>query len=471
MVKQIKIAPVSRIEGHAQITIDVEDSGKVTDARLNIMEVRGFEKFLQGRAVEEAPRIVTQICGICPVSHHLAAAKAVDEVFGAGTAPTASLLRELMQYGQYIHSHALHFYFLAAPDFVFTPDGDPKQRNVFGVIAANPELAVQAVKHRKIGQQIVEATAGRAINPVTYTPGGITKGLTQEDVDRLLPMAKQAVEYSQGVLALAKPIFNQYIEAIKILGDADSMHMGLVKNGGDLELYDGILRLQGKDGSIVKEFEPKDYLNYISEYVYPHSYMKAPYWKEMGWENGMYRVSPLSRINVCDKISTPLANAELQEFRKAFGRPAQKTLLYHYARLIELLYSSEKAVEMLSDPAITGKELRIPVKARAATGVGVIEAPRGTLIHDYDTDDKGMITKANIIVATAHNNKAINVGLKNTAQKIITTPTPAEGILNRMEMVIRAYDPCFSCATHTVEGKMPLEVVINRPEGKQVIRR
>ncbi|MCD1294497.1 Ni/Fe hydrogenase subunit alpha [Methanocella sp. CWC-04] len=470
MVKQIKIAPVSRIEGHAQVTIDVDDSGKVSDARLNIMEVRGFEKFLVGRPVEEAPRTVTQICGICPVSHHLAGAKAVDACFGVETAPTAKLLRELMQYGQFIHSHSLHFYFLAAPDFVFGPDASPEQRNVFGIIAANPELAVQAVKFRKVGQQIVEATAGRSISPVTSVPGGITKGLTQADVDRLLPMAKEAVEFSKATLALAKPIFNQYIDAIKILGEADSMHLGLVKNG-NLELYDGQLRLIGKDGATIKEFDPKDYLNYIAEYVYPHSYLKAPYWKEMGWENGMYRVSPLSRINACDQISTPLANAELQEFRKAFGRPAQLTLLYHYARLIELLYSSERAVEMLSDPAITGKELRVPVKARAGTGVGVIEAPRGTLMHDYDTDENGIITKANIIVATAHNNKAMNVGLKNTAQKIIDTPTPAEGILNRMEMVIRAYDPCFSCATHTVAGKMPLEVVLNTPSGKQVLRR
>jgi F420-non-reducing hydrogenase large subunit len=470
MVKQIKISPVTRIEGHAQVTIDLDDDNKVTDARLNIMEVRGFEKFLQGRAVEEAPRIVTQICGICPVSHHLASAKAVDGCFGVKATPTAHMLRELMQFGQYIHSHALHFYFLAAPDFVFTPDGDVAQRNVFGVVGANPALATEAVLFRKIGQQIVEATAGRSINPVTSLPGGITKGLTQEDVDRLLPMAKQAVKYSQNALALAKPIFNQYIEAIKILGEAPSMHLGLVKNG-NLELYDGILRLQGKDGSIVKEFACEDYLQYISEYVYPHSYMKAPYYKPMDWENGMYRVSPLSRINVCDKIDTPLANAELQEFRKAFGRPAQLTLLYHYARLIELLYASEKAVEHLSNKAIMGKDLRQPVKARALTGVGIIEAPRGTLIHDYDTDDKGMIKRANIIVATAHNNKAINLGLKNTAQKIINTPAPAEGILNRMEMVIRAYDPCFSCATHSVAGKMPLEIVINGPAGKKVLHR
>ena len=324
--------------------------------------------------------------------------------------------------------------------------------------------------HRKIGQQIVEATGGRSIAPVTFVPGGITKGLSQADVDRLLPMAKKSVEYSKALLTIAKPIFTQYIDTIKMLGEADSMHMGLVKNG-NLELYDGVMRLQGKDGSIIKEFDPRDYLQYIAEYVYPHSYMKAPYYKPMGWENGMYRVSPLSRINVCDRISTPLANAELQEFRKAFGRPAQFTLLYHYARLIELLYASEKAVELLSNPAITGKELRVPVKARAATGVGVIEAPRGVLIHDYDTDDKGMITRANIIVATAHNNKAINAGLKNTAQKIIDTATPPEGILNRMEMIIRAYDPCFSCATHTIPGKMPLEILINRPDGKQIIRR
>ena len=323
---------------------------------------------------------------------------------------------------------------------------------------------------RKIGQQIVEATGGRSINPVTYVPGGITKGLTKADVDRLLPQAKQAVIYGQNALALAKPIFGQYLDAIKILGMAESMHLGLVKNG-NLELYDGILRLQGKDGSIVKEFADKDYLQYIGEYVYPHSYLKAPYWKEMGWENGMYRVSPLSRINVCDKIDTPLAQAELVEFRKAFGRPAQHTLLYHYARLIELLYASEKAVELLSDPEITSTNLRNKVTPKAATGVGVIEAPRGTLIHDYDTNDKGMITRANIIVATAHNNKAMNVGLKDTAQKIINTATPAEGILNRMEMVIRAYDPCFSCATHTVAGKMPLEVVVNGPEGKKVYRR
>jgi F420-non-reducing hydrogenase large subunit len=399
MVKQIQIKPVSRIEGHAQVTIDLDDSSKVTDARLNIMEVRGFEKFLQGRPVEEAPRIVTQICGICPVSHHLAAAKAVDGCFGVKATPTAHMLRELMQFGQFIHSHSLHFYFLAAPDFVFGPDADPKQRNVFGVIGANPALATEAVLFRKIGQQIVEATAGRSINPVTSLPGGITKGLTQADVDRLLPMAQQAVKYSQNALALAKPIFTQYIEAIKILGEAPSMHLGLVKNG-NLELYDGDLRLQGKDGSIIKEFKNEDYLQYIAEYVYPHSYMKAPYWKPLGWENGMYRVSPLSRINVCDKIDTPLAQAELEEFRKAFGRPAQLTLLYHYARLIELLYASEKAVEHLSDKAIMGKDLRQPVKAQA-NGVGIIEALRGTLIHDYDTDEKGMIKRANIIVATA----------------------------------------------------------------------
>ncbi len=464
MGQKITIEPVSRIEGHAKITINLNDEGAVDDAHLHIVEMRGFEKLLQGRPIEDAQRIVTAICGICPVSHHLASAKAADNNTGVEIPRTAALLRELMHMGQMIHSHTLHFFYLAAPDLIFTPDGDPKKRNVFGVIEANPELATQAVLNRKRGQMIIKNVGGRSIHPVTAKPGGLTKGITEEQRQEMLKYAQESIEFTKLGLEVAAPIFEQYIDVIKTLGVVETPMMGLVKDG-NLEMYDGNLRMMDKDGSIMKEFDPTKYADYIQEKYQDFSYLKFPYWKERGWPDGIYRVSALARVNVCDKISTPLANDMLTDFRNAFGRMPQLTLLYHYARLIEMMYASERAVEILNDPDITSTDVWAKPEVRAATGVGVVEAPRGTLIHEYTTNDDGYITKANLIVSTGHNNAAMDIGVREAAKGLIKNGEPEEGLLNRLEMVVRAYDPCFSCATHTIDGRWPIKLELVAPDG------
>ncbi len=463
MGKTITVEPVSRIEGHAKITVNLNDAGQVDDAHLHIVEMRGFEKLLQGRPVEDAQRIVTAICGICPVSHHLASAKAADHAMGVEIPRTAALLRELMHMGQYIHSHTLHFFYLAAPDLIFTPDGDPKQRNVFGVIEANPELATQAVINRKRGQNMIRTIGGRQA-PVTAKPGGISKGITEDQRQEMLKAAEESIEFTKLGLEVATPIFEQYMDVIKVLGNVETPMMGLVKDG-NLELYDGTLRMVDTDGSLIKEFDPHDYADYIQERYQDFSYLKFPYWKERGWPDGIYRVAPLARVNVADKISTPLANDMLTDFRSTFGRMPQQTLLYHYVRLIELMYASERAVELLNDPDITSTDVWAKPEPREGVGVGVLEAPRGTLIHEYATDDAGIIQKANLIVSTGHNNAAIDMGVREAAKLLIKDGEPQEGLLNRLEMVVRAYDPCFSCATHTIDGRWPIKLELVATDG------
>ncbi len=463
MGKTITVEPVSRIEGHAKITVNLNDAGQVDDAHLHIVEMRGFEKLLQGRPVEDAQRIVTAICGICPVSHHLASAKAADHGMGVEIPRTAALLRELMHMGQYIHSHTLHFFYLAAPDLIFTPDGDPKQRNVFGVIEANPELATQAVINRKRGQNMIRTIGGRQA-PVTAKPGGLSKGITEDQRQEMLKAAEESIEFTKLGLEVATPIFEQYMDVIKVLGNVETPMMGLVKDG-NLELYDGTLRMVDKNGSLMKEFDPHDYADYIQERYQDFSYLKFPYWKELGWPDGIYRVAPLARVNVCDKISTPLANDMLTDFRSMFGRMPQQTLLYHYVRLIELMYASERAVEILNDPDITSTDVWAKPEPREGVGVGVLEAPRGTLIHEYATNDAGIIQKANLIVSTGHNNAAIDMGVREAAKLLIKDGEPQEGLLNRLEMVVRAYDPCFSCATHTIDGRWPIKLEVVAADG------
>ncbi|MGZ4903255.1 MAG: Ni/Fe hydrogenase subunit alpha [Halobacteriota archaeon] len=463
MGKTITVEPVSRIEGHAKITVNLNDAGQVDDAHLHIVEMRGFEKLLQGRPIEDAQRIVTAICGICPVSHHLASAKAADNNMGVEIPRTAALLRELMHMGQYIHSHTLHFFYLAAPDLIFTPDGDPKQRNVFGVIEANPELATQAVINRKRGQNMIRTIGGRQA-PVTAKPGGLSKGITEDQRQEMLKAAEESIEFTKLGLEVATPIFEQYMDVIKVLGNVETPMMGLVKDG-NLELYDGTLRMVDTDGSLIKEFDPHKYADYIQERYQDFSYLKFPYWKERGWPDGIYRVAPLARVNVADKISTPLANDMLMNFRDLFGRMPQQTLLYHYVRLIELMYASERAVELLNDPDITSTDVWAKPEPREAVGVGVLEAPRGTLIHEYATNDEGLITKANMIVSTGHNNAAIDMGVREAAKLLIKDGDPQEGLLNRLEMVVRAYDPCFSCATHTIDGRWPIKLELVAADG------
>jgi len=476
MGKTITIAPVTRIEGHAKVTIQLDDSGNVADTFVNVVELRGFEKFCIGRPVEELPRIVTSICGVCPWHHHLASAKANDAVFGVEIPPAAKKLRKLCQNIAYCSDKILHFFFLAGPDLIMGPDADYSVRNIFGIIEANPEVAKKVVRARQLGTQMLNIVSGKSLHPVTAVPGGFSKPLTTAERDKVLPMAEEVLEFAKFAIAFAKEnLFTKYLETIKTLGVIQTGFLGMISDDGALELYDGKLRLMKPDGSYT-DFSDDQYTDYISEKVLPWTYLKFPYakkWDEgfsmdLSEPKGIYRTNTLARINVCEKMATPLAQAELEEFRKTFGRHAQQTLLYNWARLIELVYAAEHIMELLNDPEITSRETRIPVKPRAARGVGCVEAPRGTLIHDYETDDKGMITNVNLIVGTTHNNAPINMSVKQAATSLIKDGVYDQGILNKVEMSIRAYDPCLSCATHSLDGALPIKVTIKDSSGKVI---
>jgi len=473
MGKTITIAPVSRIEGHAKVTIQLDDAGNVADTQVNVVELRGFEKFCIGRPVEELTRIVTSICGVCPWSHHLASAKANDAVFGVTPPPAGRKLRQLCNAIAFTEEHILHFFFLSGPDFVMGPDADYAVRNVIGIAQANPQIGAQVIHSRHLGAKMLSIISGKSIHPVTAVPGGFSKPLTEEERRQVLPMANEVLEFAKFAMSFAKEnIFPKYLDAISSLGVIRTGFMGTVADDGSLNLYDGTLRLMKPDGSST-DFPYDRYADYVGEKVMPWSYLKFPYAKSWGEgfdmdlsaPKGIYRTNTLARINVCDTMATPLAQVEFEEFRKAFGRPAQQTLLYHYARLIELLYNAELAVQLLNDPEITSRETRVPATPRAARGVGCVEAPRGTLIHDYETDAEGMVTNVNLIVGTTHNNAPINMSVKQAAKSLIKDGTYDQGVLNRVEMAIRAYDPCLSCATHALDGRLPVKVEIWNSRG------
>ena len=456
----LTMEPVTRIEGHAKITVILDDAGNVEDTRLHVMEFRGFEKFLQGRNIEEVPRIVPRICGICDVQHHFAAAKAVDQIFGCEEIlPDAYKMREIMNFGSYMHSHALHFYFLAAPDLII-PNGTRKTRNVFQVIKDMPEVALQAIKIRKNGLAMVAATGARPIHPSTSIPGGITAELDEATQADLLAKAKENVELAQATLDLAIPVFKDNLELVKDLGYfGDTRHCGLVKDGV-WDVYDGDVRIKDAEGNLYCEYKNLEYQDYVCEHVKPTSWLKFPYLKEFGYPEGIYRVAPLSRINVCDKMpdEAPLAQGALEDFRDLFGY-GQYPLLFHWARLIELLASAECAVDRLEQD-LSGDKIPEPLERVAGEGAGIVEAPRGTLIHHYKTDDNGQVTNANIIVATIQNNPAMEMGIDQVARKHIKPGVEVDdSIFNLMEMVIRAYDPCLSCATHAMDSQMRLSSV------------
>jgi F420-non-reducing hydrogenase large subunit len=449
MGKVINIQPITRIEGHAKVAIHLDDAGNVADTRMHMQALRGFEKFVEGRPVEEMPRIVCHICGICPWAHHLASSKAGDACLGVTPPPAAIKLRRLMQMIAYVGDKLLHFYFLAAPDFVIGPDADYSVRNVVGIIDAAPDIAKQVVHLRHLTAQILEKFAGRAIHPTFSMPGGVSKPMTETERVEILGHAKQLLEFSQFTIKFAKEnVFAKYMDAIQSLGVIKVGYIGTVTDDGALDFYDGKLRLMRPDGTY-DDFNYDEYLDHIGEHVEPWSYQKFPYAKKWGegpvldLDNpvGVYRSNCLARINVCDKMATPLAQAELDEFRANFGQPAHLTLLYHYARLIELVQCAEHMVELLEDPEITSTDVRAKLEPMAGRGVGCVEAPRGTLIHDYETDENGLITKANLIVGTTHNNAAMNLSVKQTATELIKDGTYDQGILNRVEMAIRAYDP------------------------------
>lgn len=463
-MKKLTITPVTRIEGHASITINLDDRGEVTDAHFHATELRGFEKFLEGAAVEEAPRITPRICGICPTVHHLASAKAVDEIYGARVPETALKLRELLIAGQLISSHALHIFYLGMPDFFLGPDSAPAARNVVGMLRFNEGLTKQAIEARKIGQRITEEVGGKPIHAVSAVPGGMSFSLPEGKRAELEAYAKRSLEIARTGWELVLPQFDKYAEMVKDLGLVQSDFMSITK-GGKFELYDGAIRAIGADGKQLCEYAGKDYLSYIEERAEPYSYMKFTTLKK---GSGFYRVGPLARVNTVDSMGTPEADKMLGEFRAKFGRVPQQPFLYHLARLIEYTAASEKALSLLQDRSICDKSIRSETGAvKNARGVGVVEAPRGTLIHDYTVNDKGFIVKANLIVATGHNNQAIDRGVLQASQKLIHGENVSEGVLNRIEMVVRAYDPCVSCATHAI-GRMPITLRIIDSEGNTI---
>ena len=472
MGKTLTIQPVTRIEGHARITIQLDDAGNVSDTQVNVLELRGFEKFCIGKPVEEMPRITTRICGVCPWSHHNASAKTTDAVFGVDPPPAGKKLRELCNSIAFMEEHILHFFFLAGADFVLGPGADYGVRNVIGIIDAAPDLARNVVVSRHKAAHMLEIIAGKAIHPAASVPGGFSKPLLENERQELKKMADELLEFSKFSISFAKEnLFAKYLDVVKSLGVINTGFLGTVTDDGAMDLYEGTLRMMQADGSY-EDFDVQNYTDYIREHVEPWSYMKFPYMKKAGEfsmdldnPNGIYRTNTLARMNVCDKMATPLAQAEFEEFREKFGRPAQATLLYHWARLIELLYNAENTVRLLEDPEITSTDIRKKVEPRAARGVGCVEAPRGTLIHDYETDENGMVTNVNLIVGTTHNNAPINMSVKSAAKALIKDGNYNEEILNKVEMMIRAHDPCLSCATHRLDGKIGVKITILDSEG------
>jgi NAD-reducing hydrogenase large subunit len=468
VAQKITIEPVTRIEGHAKVTIRMNDAGQVEHAYLHVNEFRGFEKFCEGRMVFEMPSITPRICGICPVSHHLASAKAGDEVMGCPPPRPASLLRELMHMGQIIQSHGMHFFELAGPDLLLGFDADPAIRNVVGLIQADPGLTVKAVNLRKFGQEIIHTLGGRRIHPNFAVPGGVNKSLKAAERDTIRAGVDEAIATIQVGIQIMKGWAEKNMEDINKFAVFPTGYFGLVTPENGLELYDGQIRLIDSAGQQLEKFDGRNYLDIIAEHVENWSYLKFPYYKKLGYPGGSYRVGPLGRLNIAEKIDTPLANAELKLFKALNpGHPVENTLLYHYARLIEALFATERVNILLDDPDLLSKDILNTHHNFRGEGVGIIEAPRGTLIHHYWARENGQLERVNLIVSTGHNNWAMSNSVDSVAKTYITGPEVTEGMLNRVEAAIRAYDPCLSCSTHAI-GQMPMIVDIEDMDGKLV---
>jgi NAD-reducing hydrogenase large subunit len=469
MGQKLTIDPVTRIEGHARVTIRVDDDGQVEQAYMHVDQFRGFEKFSEGRMYYEMPVITPRICGICPVSHHLASAKAADRIAGVVPPRPAQLLRELLHMGQIIQSHSLHFFHLASPDLLLGFDADPAIRNVVGLIEADPALAVKAVKLRKYGQEIIRRLSGRRIHMHWAVPGGVSAPLASEERDWILSQADEMKGYIQDGIAVAKDWLAANQDTVQAFANFKSNYLGMNRDGA-LELYEGPVRMVDSNGDFVVEFDACDYLDHISERVEDWSYLKFPYYKAMGWPDGVYRVAPLGRLNVADRIDTPLANEELKEWKALADGPVEPSLYYHYARLIEDLHALERAVELCEDPDILSLDIRETSFEITGEGVGCIEAPRGTLWHHYWTDEDGVLTKVNLIVATGNNNWAMSKSVDMVAKTFVDPANLTEGMLNRVEAAIRCYDPCLSCSTHAL-GQMPLSVSVEDGSGQVLATR
>lgn len=466
MSKRILIDPVTRIEGHAKISIFLDDAGNVSDAEFHVVEFRGFEKFCEGRPYSEMPGITPRICGICPVSHLLASAKAGDAIMAVNIPPAADKLRRLMNLGQIIQSHALSFFHLSAPDFLLGWNTPAPQRNVFGLIASNAGLARAGIRLRQFGQEIIEILGGKKIHPAWAVPGGVRSPLTEAGRAKIRVWLPEAYATTKIALDLFKKTLDSHKKEVQIFGNFPSLFMGLVDAEGNWEHHGGKLRFSDSSGSVIADqLDPQKYFEYISEAVQPNSYLKSPYYSPLGFPEGMYRVGPLARLNVAQRMGTPKADAEHKKFKKLGRGAVTSSFLYHYARLIEILAAIEQVEAGLEDADLLSEDLRADAGINSLRGVGVSEAPRGTLFHDYTVSRDGLLTKVNLIVATGQNNLAMNRTVAQIARHYIRGETIPEPMLNRIEHGIRCYDPCLSCSTHAV-GQMPLQIRLIAPDGR-----
>jgi NAD-reducing hydrogenase large subunit len=465
MAQRIVIDPVTRIEGHAKITIYLNDEGHVAEAKFHVTEFRGFERFCEGRPLYEMPGITARICGICPVSHLMASAKAADQILSVSIPPAAEKLRRLMNLGQIVQSHALSFFHLSSPDFLLGFDSDPATRNIFGLLAAEPELARGGIRLRQFGQEIIAHLGGQKIHPAWTVAGGVRVSLTREAGDQI----RQRVPEARAIILNALERFKQIRPSLEkeahIFGNFPTLFMSLVAPDGAWEHYDGLIRFVDSVGNVIADrLDPRRYREFIGEAVESHSYLKSPFYLPLGYPDGIYRVGPLARLNVCTHMGTPLADQALREFRDCPDGTATSSFCYHHARLIEILAAVERIERLLDDPDLASERLRAQAGINQLQGVGVSEAPRGTLFHDYQVDEDGLIRKVNLIIATGQNNLAMNRTVEQIARHFIHSPTIPEGMLNRVEAGIRAYDPCLSCSTHAA-GAMPLHVSLVGADG------
>ena len=465
MAQRIVIDPVTRIEGHAKISIYLNDAGEVADARFHVTEFRGFERFCEGRPFFEMAGLSARICGICPVSHLMASAKAGDQILAVDIPPAAEKLRRLMNLGQILQSHALSFFHLSGPDLMLGWESDPATRNVFGLIQVDPALARAGIRLRQFGQEIIEALGGKKIHPAWCVPGGVRDALGEERRVHLQGWLPEARATAQAALARFKGMLDGFQEEARTFGDFPSLFLGLIGPDGGWEHYGDRLRFTDGEGNIVADgIEAARYAEFVGEAVEPDSYLKSPYFRPLGYPDGCYRVGPLARLNVCDHIGAPLADAELVEYRQRGGRTVHSSFFYHYARLIEILAATEFIEALLADPAMHATHLRAEAGVNRLEGVGVSEAPRGTLFHHYKVDENGLLKKINLLIATGQNNLGMNRTITQIAQRFIHGDKIPETVLNRVEAGIRAFDPCLSCSTHAA-GEMPLIVYLIAPGG------
>jgi NAD-reducing hydrogenase large subunit len=470
--RRVVIERVTRVEGHGKVTILLDEHDQVSRARFHIVEFRGFERFVQGRPYWELPVLVQRLCGICPVSHHLCAAKAIDAIVGVDElTPTAEKMRRLMHYGQVFQSHALHFFHLASPDLLFGFDADPASRNILGIIAEHPALARQGIHMRRFGQEVIKATAGKKVHGIGAVAGGVNRNLPVAVRDTLLAEIDEMKQWSRDAVAVARDYTLEHAETLADFAAFESSHLGLVRADGAMDLYDGGLRAIDAAGRTIVDHVPvADYMDHLAEEVRDWSYLKFPYLRSRGPEEGWYRVGPLARVNICDFIDTPEAESARREFMaRGAGAPVHESMAYHWARMIEVLHALEKIEELLHDPDLQGDDL-VRTGERRPEGIGVLEAPRGTLFHHYRVDENDQVVMANLIVSTTNNNTAMNRAVESVARKCLSGREITEGLLNHVEVAIRAYDPCLSCATHAL-GQMPLLVELVDATGAVVAQR